>query len=133
MTHIARFAIISLLFAMTTMVSAGDGAKEPSLLAVKFHADWCGSCKTMGSVFEDLQGKLDGKAVAFVTLDKTNQSTKAQAQLMAGALGITKAYNDNKGTGFILILDANSKKVVAKLTKAQTFKQMVAEIDGNLS
>ena len=108
--------------------SNAQDAKKPELLIVKFHADWCGSCKAIGPALEDLTNKLDGKATLFVELDFTNNSTKHQAQLMATALGIEKILEKNNGTGFILVIDSKTKEVKAKLTKAQTTKEMGAKI-----
>lgn len=112
--------------------SHGVQSSEPKLMVVKFHADWCGSCKAMGSVVTDLTNKLDGEPVLFTELDFTNNSTKHQSLLLASALGIEKALTDNKGTGFLLVIDTKSKQVKAKLTKTQSVKDMTKAIAGML-
>ena len=98
--------------------------EKPELLIVKFHADWCGSCKAIGPALEDLANKLDGKAILFVELDFTNNSTKHQSNMLASALGIEEVVSTNNGTGFILVIDSKTKEVEAKLTKLQTTKEM---------
>ena len=98
--------------------------EKPELLIVKFHADWCGSCKAIGPALENLTNKLDSKPVLFVELDFTNQTTKHQAHLLASAIGIEKIVADNNTTGFILIIDSETKEIKAKLTKRQTTKEM---------
>ncbi|MBL4707700.1 MAG: hypothetical protein JKY48_04590 [Flavobacteriales bacterium] len=102
------------------------------LLVVKFHADWCGSCKAIGSALEDLTNKLDGKAALFLELDFTNNTTRHQSNMMASALGIEKIVLENNGTGFILVIDSKTKEVKAKLTKAQSAKEMGSQISSLL-
>jgi len=84
---------------------------------VKFHADWCGNCKAMGSSFEDLQDKFKDDNIEFVKLDLTDKETTAKAESKARQIGISDILNDNRKTGFILIIDNTSKKVLYKLTK----------------
>lgn len=115
-------------FALPMTLGAAAPPAEPELLAVKFHADWCGSCKKMGPIFEDLTNKYDGKPVLFVTLDLTNGTTRAQAEYLAASLGFGDVYAQNQGTGFILLLDGKSRKQVAKLTSDQNIKVMGAEL-----
>ncbi len=82
----------------------------------------------MGTVFEDLRNKYDGQSVLFVTLDLTNGTTRVQAEYLAAALGFGDVYAQNAGTGFILLLDGNSRQQVAKLTADQDIKAMGAEL-----
>lgn len=129
--RLVSLATMLSIFACFATIEA-EGAREPDLVAVKFHADWCGSCKKMGSIFTDLRNKFDGKPVLFVTLDLTNVSTRGQAELMAGALGLKQVYDAHPGTGFILLVDPDSHKVLDKLTSDKNIKEVGAAISARL-
>ncbi len=128
-----KLIILSLML-ITAQFAGAQTAQlvESELMIVKFHADWCGSCKAMGPVMEDLTNKLDGKPVLFVSLDFTNNLTRHQANLMANGLGIGEIVKNNNGTGFLLVVDSNTKEVKARLTKSQTVSEMSATIDSHL-
>lgn len=127
LTLTALFLALSLLLPQVSGAEAKAPA-GPDLLAVKFHADWCGSCKKMGTVFEDLRNKYDGRSVLFVTLDLTNGTTRTQAEYLASALGFGQTFAENPGTGYILLLDGASRTQLAKLTADQDIKAMGKEI-----
>ncbi|MEM6454711.1 MAG: thioredoxin domain-containing protein [Acidobacteriota bacterium] len=120
--------LLLLLIAPVALIADNHTPDAPQVIAVKFHADWCGSCKKMGPVFEDLTNKYDGKPILFVELDLTNSTTRAQAELLASALGFGDVYAANQGTGFILLLDGKSRQKLAKLTADQNIKAMGAEL-----
>ncbi|MYE88113.1 hypothetical protein F4X33_03860 [Candidatus Poribacteria bacterium] len=86
----------------------------------------------MGTIFTDLQNKFDGKPVLFVTLDFTNRTTHYQSELLASALEMGEAYKANQGTGFILLLDSQTRDISARLTSKQTLKEMSAAINQQL-
>ncbi|MCP4442576.1 MAG: thioredoxin family protein [Aureispira sp.] len=109
-----------------------QNSEAPKVIAVKFHADWCGSCKAMVSTFKNLQNKHDGEDILFVELNFTNKTTGHQANLLANALGLSKTVEENKGTGFILLVDGKNKKVLKRLTKEQSLKEMSKELRANL-
>jgi|GEM_PF-1548676 len=110
-----------------------DDARHPDLIALKFHADWCGKCKAMGPVFEDLTNKFDGKPVLFVRLDQTNKSKATQAEFLLAELGLGSIWNEYGGkTGFILLIDAKSGKQIDTLPYDMTFKQMKTRISSVL-
>ncbi|MCH7658454.1 MAG: hypothetical protein IIB05_09075 [Bacteroidetes bacterium] len=119
-------------WSMFNSAIAQENISQPKLIALKFHADWCGSCKAMGPVFEDLSNKLDGKPVLFYKLDFTNNTTKHQSVMMASALGLDEALKENQGTGFILLIDPKSKKVLQKFTKDDGLKSIAGKINGYL-
>ncbi|MCD6544207.1 MAG: redoxin domain-containing protein [Flavobacteriaceae bacterium] len=90
---------------------------NPDYLVVKFHADWCGNCIAMGSSFEDLQEKFKNDNIEFVKFDLTDKETSAKAEAKAKQIGISEILDNNRKTGFILIIDNTTKKVLYKLTK----------------
>ena len=126
--------VASLFIAMIIIPNEGNAQEDsqPKLLVVKFHADWCGSCKALGPVLTDLTNKLDGKPILFVELDFTNNTKKQQTNLLASALGIDKIVAENGGTGFLLVIDGKTKAVKTKFTKTQTVKEMANEINSLL-
>jgi len=101
---------------------------ESKLILVKFHADWCGSCKVLGPIFKDLSNKLDGEKILFLELDFTNNSTTHQSKLLGVALGIDKLVTKNDSTGFLLLIDSKTKEVKKKFTKKHSLKDMFKEI-----
>ncbi len=132
MKLLATASLVLALLLPAALVDASSTPAAPEILAVKFHADWCGSCKRMGTLFEDLRNKYDGKPVLFVELDLTNGTTRNQAEFLASALGFGDVYAANQGTGFVLLLDGASRKQLAKLTADQDIKAMGAEIVNQL-
>lgn len=72
--------LLVLLIAASTVPAMADPPPLPDLIALKFHGDWCGKCKKMGSGFEDLQTKFAGQSALFVFIDRTNQTTRKTTQ-----------------------------------------------------
>ncbi len=123
------FAAMSGAWAETTQSKSQADVAVPAIIAVKFHADWCGSCKAMGPVFEELQDKFDTQPVLYVVLDHTQEFDRQQSQFLATSLGLDKiwAKYGNK-TGFILLVDGKTQEVVMTLTHKQDLKQMGAAL-----
>jgi len=134
MKSLKILALIITLF--TIQLSTAQRNKEieaPKLMVVKFHADWCRICRAMGPIFEDLQNKMDGKNILFIRLDFTNNQTKHQAHMFGQVLGIAPVLKANyRRTGFILIIDPKTKKVLQKLTKDDDVYAMEAKIKSHL-
>lgn len=95
------------------------------LIVVKRHADWCAASKVIGPMFNDLKNRFDGREVLFVDLDFTNNTSRYQSDLLATALGVDRSVKKHAGTGFILLVDAQTKQVVEKFTRRQSFEEMV--------
>lgn len=123
--------IIVLLFAIVltqTAFKTKNKMVNPDYLVVKFHADWCGSCVAMGSSFEDLQSKFKDDNIEFVKFDFTTKETTAKAASKAKQIGISNIFEKNQRTGFILIIDNSTKKVLYKLTKHDNVADMENKI-----
>ena len=99
------------------------------IIAVKFHADWCGYCKAMGPVFEELQARYDQAPALYVTFDQTREFDRRQSRYLAAALGLERVWTEYAGkTGFILLIDAQSHQVIEKLTHERSLKEMGARL-----
>ena len=127
------FAIMFLFCA--GIISAQDTTnQEPKLklIALKFYADWCPTCKTMEPIFTDLSNKFDNSSVLFVTLDFTNKTTRQNANLTMQALGLSHLLYTYKGTGYIVLVDPTSGKALEIFTIKLTFDEMCALIKQHL-
>ena len=117
---------------MVAAATANDQA--PQLIAIKFHADWCGSCKLMGSTFEELQQKHDTLPVLYLVLDHTRRYDRDQSAFHMQSLGLDKIWERHGGkTGFVLLVDPETKSIVGRLTHENTLKEMGSTISGLIS
>jgi len=108
--------------------SAGD-TETPEIIAVKFHADWCGYCKAMGPVFQELQAKYDQQPALYVVFDHTREFDRRQSAYLASEMGLDEVWAEHGGkTGFVLLIDADSRRVVEKLDHTKDLKQMGAAL-----
>ena len=128
--------LLALVFVLSLSASSnaqdcGD-VKETKLYALKFHADYCGSCKALTPSLKELDAKLEGEEVEFVVFDFTSAETKEESEKMASKLGVSKIYSNNQATGFVLLVDADSKETLAKLTRNQSVDEMYKTVKKNL-
>ena len=108
--------------------------KRPDVLAVAFHADWCGTCEQLEEPVGETAKAVGDKPVLFVKLDLTNEETQAQAELLAGALGIDEVWAEHSNrTGFVLLIDRESGEVIDRLTARQSSDEMIELVDAALA
>jgi thiol-disulfide isomerase/thioredoxin len=124
---------ISILVLMLSMGWAIQGQtllknKDTKIYAVKFHADWCGACKAMSPNVKALPEKFDGQPVGFYSFDFTDDNTKADAAKLAKSLDIESIYAANQVTGFMLVIDADSKKILETLTMKDDLDGILAKL-----
>jgi len=115
--------------ARSALAKQAESAPEPEIIAIKFHADWCGYCKAMGPVFEELQARYDQQPVLYTVFDHTREFDRRQAAYMADAMDLDGAWDEHGGsTGFVLLVDAETKKVVKRLSHERGLKEMGAAL-----
>ena len=104
-------------------------AEPPKVVGVLFHADWCSSCKALAPKLAAVRPDFAGQPVLFTQVDFTDDNTRAQADLLAAWLELGPAYAEQgRKTGFMLLLDAKTRRVLGKLTKAQGEEELRAAI-----
>jgi len=102
---------------------------KPKLLAVKFYADWCGTCKQLDPGLNKVISKFEDKPVLFVTMDLTDDFRTNQSKMLANSLGFGKIFKENQGTGFVLLLDPVKFKVLGQIDPSQTPAEMIKKVD----
>lgn len=130
-----KIAVLTAFILLTTQLARASD-HEPEVFGVLFYADWCGSCKILDPAIEKARGKsdLDNAPILFVRLDLTDATKRHQSSLMAHALGLKEFYEKNAGaTGFMLLVDAETKEIISKLTKTSDAKAITAQIKNAVS
>lgn len=122
-------------FALATQQASDEAAPSdeeqdmPEVIGVFFYADWCGSCKVLDPKLETVQEELGQKPVVFQRFDMTDETTTYRSKLLANLLGLGEVFEQNAGkTGFMLLIDPDTKEVIGRLTKDQSEEQLATEI-----
>ena len=79
-TRCVLFSLALLLMASPALAGTVqvDGEGSPALYVVKVHADWCGSCKALTPVLEEVREALADDPVLFLELDVTDEARTAK-------------------------------------------------------
>ena len=94
-----------------------DVLDSDKLTVVDFWAEWCGPCRAIGPVIEELSKEYDGK----VNIGKMNVDNNPQVSMNYGITSIPA------------ILFIKNGQVVDKLVGAQPTSNFVKKIEPNLS
>jgi thiol-disulfide isomerase/thioredoxin len=101
--------------------------EPPKVLGALFYADWCGSCKALEPKLNQVKRDFQGQPILFTRFDLTDDFTNDQSARYAALLGLENYYRENDGkTGFMLLFDAQSKKLIGKITKLNTPEEIKA-------
>ena len=131
-------SLIALAFWLTTAPAfAGtvevEGEGTPALYVVKVHADWCGSCKALVPILDEVRETMSVEPVLFLTLDVTDADRTGQARLLAVALGIEQHLKTNNKTGLVLIINPADKALLETLTRENTADEMIGKIEAHVA
>lgn len=140
MKKVVSSIVLAMSFLLVTNLSVAQcGGKETKtvksdcttetakIAAVKFHADYCGACKKLEPKISELKGKFK-EGVVFVKFDFSNDDAKAKTKSLAADQGLNNLLTSHKGTGYIVLYDLKSKKVVGKLKNSHSVADMEKEI-----
>ncbi len=131
--------IVTSMLLTAALIAPGASAlaqdeSKPKVIGLLFYADWCASCKVLEPKLDAVKKGFADRPVLFTRVDMTDDYTKSQSKLLAGALELGSIYADNAPkTGYMLLINASDKKVLGKLDKTQSEEQIKANIAAALS
>ena len=134
--HTLALIALAFLFATAPTFAASvevEGEGTPALYVVKVHADWCGSCKALAPILDEVRETMSAEPVLFLTLDVTDADRTGQARLLAAALGIENHLKANNKTGLVLIINPADKALLETLTRENTADEMIGKIEGHIA
>ena len=123
--------LISVLLLSTLLFSVitGNAQEGRKVIAVINKADWCPVCQTNGEkMMKEVMPVFNESNVQFVMNDLTNDATKADSKM---ALDKVKAYDAVKkisATGWLLLVDAETGKLLEKISVAEPVEKLVKTI-----
>jgi thiol-disulfide isomerase/thioredoxin len=130
MKTMQKIAILLVFITGFGLLNVSAQEKEsPRLYAVLFHADYCSACKAISPTISTLKQNLEGQDVKFVKFDLTNKESEAKSKELAKSLGLSTVLKSNRGTGYVVLVDAKTKEEKGKLTRKQSADEMAATIE----
>lgn len=105
-------------------------------MAVYFFADWCPNCKVLSPIMGEVRSNpaLQKSPVLFVTMDLTDKPRIQQSLYLATALGFGDYLRaQGSATGYVALLDAKTKKEIARFDRSNSSKEILAKINAALS
>ncbi|MFQ5799194.1 MAG: thioredoxin domain-containing protein [Bacteroidota bacterium] len=136
MRYLLTFSISLLLLSAYAPAQQAEKAAEeraPKIIGLLMYADWCQSCKVLEPKLDKVKKDFKDKGIFFTRLDMTDEFTIYQSSLYASWVGFEEIFKENEGrTGYMLLIDPNSRKVVGKLVKTQTPDEIRAAIQAAL-
>jgi thiol-disulfide isomerase/thioredoxin len=104
------------------------------VIGMLFFADWCAACKELEPKLDAVRRGYAERPIRFTRVDLTDDAAKEQSARRAEEAGLSAVYAKHADkTGFVLLIDARTKKVLDRLVATQTADEMRTTIDGALA
>jgi len=124
---VVALALIVFVGATATAQDESE-ASSAKPYVVMIHADWCGSCKALESVWKRIQSDLGDRATA-VTLDVSDRPAYAESAAAAQHLGISDFFQEYRSrTGVIAVFECNTREPIAIMNGERDFEKYRAAI-----
>lgn len=134
MKRILTSLLLTATLLTPSLTALAQEKEKPDVIGLLFYADWCASCKVLEPKLNAVKKSFADKPILFTRVDLTDDYSKSQSKLLAGALGLSEIYTENAPkTGFMLLISTKDKKVLGKLVKTQSEDEIKTGIAAALS
>jgi hypothetical protein len=128
---------LALLLLATSSISAQNPSNEGKhkVIIVINTASWCPACKKNGSRVEKevISSFMGNTAYAIVVNDLSNEASIKSSEPAIVANGLADLLKKNKSTGYILLVDANTKQILSKVSVKEDSETLLQSIKVALS
>ncbi|NQU52759.1 MAG: hypothetical protein HQ522_09495 [Bacteroidetes bacterium] len=123
MKNVKTFFTSIILIALVS--GSAFGESKSKVIAVINDASWCPTCKKNGARAHEafMENNKDG-AVQFVVNDLSNDETKQKSAIELKRVGLDKVMAAHTGTGVAYFFDAESKKLINKVSVAKPNEEL---------
>lgn len=130
---ISKAILTTLVFLFSISIfsslNAQSKSSTPKIYAVINRADWCPACQANGTkIMNEVLPGCNKLSVKFIANDLTNEQTIAKSSDDLKKLNVYNSVKETKKTGFILLVDAKSKKVVKEISVTLPTNEIVKQI-----
>ncbi|MEX0980699.1 MAG: hypothetical protein WD577_03945 [Bacteroidales bacterium] len=115
------FSLAMILFLSVSAMAQSDS----KVIAVINHAEWCSVCQNNGERAQAtfMEKNKDG-AIQFLANDLTDEASKRKSTAALKEVGLDKVMAENKGTGTAYFFDAETKKLITKISVAKSDEEL---------
>ena len=118
--------ICAIALVMSLSFAASAQNAQPKVIALLTEASWCPVCQANGPRFmkDVMPMVMMNKEVKMVMNDVSNYKTKAASKPILEKDGIYNFAENNPGTGVLYFIDAKTKRLLSKVSLAQTNEEI---------
>lgn len=119
----------TLLFAVLTFSITTKAQTATTIIAVVNKANWCHVCQANGEkMMKEVMPVFENTNVRFVMNDLTDDNSRKKSDKELKETKVAAAVKDMNATGLILLINANTGKLVDKISVAEPANTIVAKL-----
>lgn len=127
-------ALVAVAVSHVAQAQEPAAPEQPKVVGLLFYADWCASCKVLEPKLNEVKKQFMDQPIYFTRVDMTDDSTQKQSGMLAEWVGLGEIYREHAPkTGFMLLIDPQTKKVLSKLTKTQSEAELKTAMEDALA
>lgn len=118
--------ICAILLVMSFSFATSAQKTQPKIIAFLTKASWCYVCQANGPRFmKDVMPMIaDNKEVTMIVNDLSDKKTIAMSRRLLAKADIYDFAEKNSATGMLYFFNANTKKLLSKVSLAQSNEQI---------